>query len=306
MRSMTIIAVVVTFNRRELLESCLHGIDNQTYKPDHLIVVNNASTDETTNWLSQYTPKNIKNSKNITLEINSGGAGGFNFGIREAYEAGADWIWIMDDDCLPEPDCLQKLLDALEILNSNSNRDIGLLASRVIWNDRSPCLMNIPSPHPLWIAPYEFCPLLSQISSSSFVSMLLSRGAIKKYGLPVKEFFIWFDDSEYSKRISEHMPCYLVSNSIALHKTQKNISALDFSELTRSSLWKFAYGIRNEASYHFEKNGFLAGLLFCLKVITRSFRHVKGWGLRVSVINACWQGYRFKYQQFIELIPSKK
>ncbi len=112
--------------------------------------------------------------------------------------------------------------------------------------------------------------------------------------------FFWFDDSEYSCRISKKMPCYLVSDSIVFHETPENIAPLDLTQLTEKSAWKFHYGIRNQASYHFVRDGFAAGYLFCLKMLVRSFRHTNSWRMRWLVLNACWQGWRFDYEKLIE------
>lgn len=143
---------------------------------------------------------------------------------------------------------------------------------------------------------------LTRISPSSLVSMLINRKAIKEVGLPVKEFFIWFDDAEYSRRISEKMSCYLVADSIVIHETPTNTSSLDFAQLNSNSIWKFSYGIRNQASYHFEKEGFAAGAFFCLRIISRMWKNVHGWPLRSAILKACWQGWRFKYLNLIERI----
>ena len=119
---------------------------------------------------------------------------------------------------------------------------------------------------------------LTRISPLSLVSMLINRKAIKEIGLLVKEFFIWFDDSEYSCCISEKMPCYLVSGSIVSHETPENIAPLDFTQLTEKNAWKFYYGIRNQASYHFVRDGFAAGCLFFSKCLSVHFSTPKAGG----------------------------
>lgn len=90
--------------------------------------------------------------------------------------------------------------------------------------------------------------------------------------------FIWFDDSEYSCCISEKMPCYLVSGSIVSHETPENIAPLDFTQLTEKNAWKFYYGIRNQASYHFVRDGFAAGCLFFSKCLSVHFSTPKAGG----------------------------
>ena len=98
-------AVVVTYNRKKLLKSCIENLLNQTFKID-VIVIDNMSTDGTREMLEDFiaTKKIIYHStgKNI------GGAGGFYHGVKMAYEDDYDWIWIMDDDAFPTKTCLEK------------------------------------------------------------------------------------------------------------------------------------------------------------------------------------------------------
>ena len=295
-----VFSVVVTHNRKHLLRKTLVAQTSQAIPPEKIIIVDNASTDGTHEMLKTEGWLDRPDVELLALPVNTGGAGGFYSGIKRAYELGADWIWVIDDDCIPAADALERLIASLKSTLAPNKENIGFLASRVLWKDGSPCLMNIPVPHHLWLEPHAISSNLTRISSSSFVSMLINRRAIKEVGLPVKEFFIWFDDAEYSRRISEKMPCYLVSDSIVFHETPENIAPLDLTQLTEKSAWKFHYGIRNQASYHFVRDGFAAGYLFCLKMLVRSFRHTNSWRMRWLVLNACWQGWRFDYEKLIE------
>lgn len=93
---MNIIAVVVTYNRMELLKRNIRCL--QQNKPiSSIVIVNNGSTDGTTEWLAAQEGLTVINQTNV------GGAGGFYTGIQYAYQAGADWIWCMDDDVFRGP-----------------------------------------------------------------------------------------------------------------------------------------------------------------------------------------------------------
>ena len=102
-------AVVVTWNRKALLLECLECLRRQTAKAD-ILVVDNASTDGTGEALRPMIEAGeiayVNTGKNL------GGAGGFQFGVKAAVEAGCDYVWIMDDDSMPTPTALEALLSA--------------------------------------------------------------------------------------------------------------------------------------------------------------------------------------------------
>ena len=100
---MNIIAVVVTYNRRELLKRNIACLRLNT-PVSSIVVVNNGSTDGTGAWLDEQEDLAVIHQENV------GGSGGFYRGIQYAYQAGADWIWCMDDDVFPRPDCMELLL----------------------------------------------------------------------------------------------------------------------------------------------------------------------------------------------------
>ena len=133
-----VIAVIVTYNRKELLKECVEAVLNQDYKNCDILIVDNASTDGT----REYVKELLKNNRvhYMNTGANLGGAGGFNFGIKEAYKLGCDFIWIMDDDCIVHKDSLVNLLNANDILNG----EYGFLSSKVLWKDNNICKMNVP------------------------------------------------------------------------------------------------------------------------------------------------------------------
>lgn len=297
---MNIIAVIVTYNRKELLREVLCSLSNQTRKPAEIIIIDNNSTDGTSGLIAGFTgPTEIHYRR---LSTNVGGAGGFNQGISLAYARGADWIWCMDDDAIPEPDALEKL--TIPLADSQLEESVGFLASRVLWTDRTPCLMNLPVAHYLWSETLDQHPELTRIVGASFVSILIPQRSVARFGLPVKEFFIWFDDAEYTRRISKDLPCYFVRDSVIIHKTADNIAPLDFNYLERKSLWKFKYGVRNECSFHRRTGGRGPALLFCLRTMFRARRARIGTGALLSIAASCIQGLAFNYLPLIEFPDS--
>ena len=209
--------MVVTYNRRELLRECLEALLNQSRPLDEVLVVDNVSTDGTREMLRQ----EFSGVQVLELPENVGGAGGFHAGMKQAYEWGYEWLWLMDDDSIPQPAALEKLLlsrNALEDLDAEPV----LLASKVVWEDGDLHPMNLPAPYiekrGLFTRALENGYML--IRTASFVSVLLNREAVSNYGLPYKDYFIWGDDLEYTGRVLREDNGYYVPGSVVLHKTK--------------------------------------------------------------------------------------
>jgi GT2 family glycosyltransferase len=215
-----VIAVVLTRNRKQLLSECISSLFSQSYKIDKLIIVDSASIDGTFEMVRDNFSKK-KAIEYIRLVRNMGPAGGFNEGIKKAYELGADWIWLMDDDSEPDKNCLKEFMIAKDFLKKRGER-IGFLAS-CVYNQKGR-IMNLPkistklSETGEQIFPQYLDKGLVRIDNATFVSVLYSRDFVSRKGFPIKEMFIWGDDTEYSYRASSSYPCYLVGKSKAIHK----------------------------------------------------------------------------------------
>lgn len=209
-------AIVVTHNRREMLERCLRALASQSRPADRVVVVDNASTDGTPGMIRADHP----DVDLLALRENEGGAGGFHEGMKRAHEHGAEWMWLMDDDTIPAPDSLEELLAAPPRLGCGGPPT--LLASKVVWRDGGVHPMNFPTPERTRMqrviggAERGLMPL----RAATFVSLLVHRGVVDRHGLPLKHFFIWSDDIEYTSRaVLGGELGYLVPSSVALHDT---------------------------------------------------------------------------------------
>jgi GT2 family glycosyltransferase len=211
----SVAAVVVTYNRRDLLTECLDALAGQTSAPRRVIVVDNASTDGTDEILVARDDVEV-----VAMARNTGGAGGFAAGIEAALDADADAIWLLDDDTIPEPDALAELLRARDGYPGSRP---AVLASRVVWTDGRDHPMNTPRTRPRATRD-ELDAAASvggrPIRSASFVSILLDRDAVEAVGLPVAAYFLWNDDFEYTTRLLRDRPGLAVPTSVAVHKTR--------------------------------------------------------------------------------------
>ncbi|WP_104201876.1 glycosyltransferase family 2 protein [Billgrantia saliphila] len=212
-----VIGVILTYNRKELLELCLKAIHSQTRPCDMILVINNASTDGTLEFLKSGKYPNIKV---YSLKINVGAAGGFNTGFRLAYDNGADHVWMMDDDVIPESDALEKLLVADELLERKGMSRSYLLSTAYTEHGQvtnTPQVSNARNRAGYFGWPEQLEHGLVAVGSGTFVSILVPRNTLEKYGLPISSMYIWGEDAEFTLRITRDKPGYLVGTSRVAH-----------------------------------------------------------------------------------------
>ncbi len=280
-------AIIVTCNRLSLLKENIAALHAQTRAADEIIVVNNGSTDGTDEWL--------KTQQDLTLvtQPNGGSSGGQLTGIKTAYQRGHDWLWCMDDDTIPSPTALERLL-ASPVAQKQTT---GFLCSVVRWKDGSIHQMNSPDLDRKYVTMMDLLPKNAlKVRTASFVSMLLHRRAVAAKGLPLREMFLWFDDAEYSARISSSFDCYQILDSVVEHRTEIN-SGVDFDNMRGLAVGKLRYGLRNFIFLRkWQAPSKITGLLRAIKStlrmqmrIRRQFSGADRW----TLTQAAWQGVFF-------------
>jgi rhamnopyranosyl-N-acetylglucosaminyl-diphospho-decaprenol beta-1,3/1,4-galactofuranosyltransferase len=194
--STRVVAVVVTWNRSTLLERILRAVDAGEVRPDAVVVVDNASTDDTAEVLHRLRAELETPLEVVTLERNTGGAGGFSAGLAAAQRTDADLYWLMDDDGRPTPGCLATLLPYVD-------RYDFLGPAVVAEHDPSKLCFPIRMPgtakvvHQLSDVERAATEGILEDVVIPFNGVLLSRDLVSRIGRPREEFFIWGDDVEY-------------------------------------------------------------------------------------------------------------
>ena len=142
-----LVAVVVTYNRLDKLKDTIARLlQRPAEELAALVVVDNASTDGTRDWLTTLQDPRLDIQ---VSETNRGGAGGFERGMRRAMEAHApDWLVVMDDDGRPAPGALAAF-PALPVHDDPARAWAGVAAA-VYFPTRGLFAMTRPSPHPYW------------------------------------------------------------------------------------------------------------------------------------------------------------
>lgn len=286
-------AVVVTFNRKQKLVRVIDHVLAQTRVPDWVVVVDNASTDGTDEVLARY----AGNDRVVVRRLpeNVGGAGGFSAGMAHGYELGADFVWIMDDDCYPNPDALEELVVGLAKAEESMGMPLPYACSLVKFIDGDLCEMNNPGTTWDWgrlIARGQESVL---VTHCSFVSVLFPRWVLTRFGLPLKEYFIWFDDQEYTLRVTAAGPGVQCLRSVAVHDMGVN-RGVNFGDVTSANLWKFKYGARNEASFRLHRENAVSFTKFVFRMVNGMRAGRVAWPLRIVLFRQVLKGMRFNPQ----------
>lgn len=227
--------VIVTYNRLGLLKECLQCIENQVLGFDNVVIVDNKSTDGTSEYLKKYVDKYDV----LFEEVNGGGAKGFKDGVEYAYNnLETDYILLIDDDAMLSTDYLQLIDYAIK-----NNPDCYAFSGTVITDEKidlthrkrlSKGLRFDMVPIPV----HQYNADSFEYDLSTFCGLFFKKDLIKHIGFPKDEYFIWFDDTEYSLRIRRHTKIMNINKAVINHKTKLPSPNSPLS-------WKGYYGIRN-------------------------------------------------------------
>lgn len=237
---MNIGVVIVTYNRIDKLKEALTKFEIQKKRPAYVLVVNNASTDDTEDYLEWWEDNETDYSRYVVnCKYNSGGSGGFAIALTEALKYDAEWIWISDDDAFPEEDTLLKVD---KYLKNNVNRNIVAISTTVINNGkidmahRRRIKKRIFTIKEFYADICEYDLSEFEIDEFSYVGTVISKEVMNDVGVTNANFFINQDDTEHSLRISKMGKIMCVPSIIVNHNTDK----------TNEISWKRYYEIRNK------------------------------------------------------------
>ena len=266
-----IIAIIVTYNRVNLLKECIEALVNQNYHCD-ILVVNNNSSDGTREFLDE--TKNLYTKCQFyiyNLDENLNGAGGYNYGMKMATKLDYDYFWIMDDDCIVRLDSLSELIKADEKLGGY----YGFLSSKVVWTDGNVCTTNVQR-KAVARRVTDFDSERVNVDFASFVSLFVKKTDVKDVGYPIKEFIIWTDDLEWTRRLTFYKinknskPGYLCNKSIVTHKTKDNLGVSIVTD-TYDRIERYKYIYRNDV-YCFRREGIRGHLYMIVRNLYHIFR----------------------------------
>ena len=219
--------VVVTYKRQELLANLFDSMTELTATPWRIVIVDNENSRETEAMCTAFNER-LANLWGIDTEQpdaqggtdrviyapqleNGGGAGGFSAGTKCAYDLGAQWFWVMDDDVAVLPDGIEKLAKWGRDHDVIQGGKLDFDGGPFYWQYNFIVPLGIPNP----IAPAAFGPAGYRVRDMLvhprfFEGGLFRRRIVEKIGLPDPRFFIYWDDTMYGYLASK------VTNSIVV------------------------------------------------------------------------------------------
>jgi len=272
-------AVIVTYgDRADYFTKVIKRLNSFVYIR-HIVLVNN---DVSGASISKLDKLKINCDKLIVFEegFNSGSAKGFKDGISEALRLKTDFIWLLDDDNLPEIDALDNLLNYWMHFSDSSNKNFALLSYRP---DRKlfKKAIQIGNPNLMLGVKNSFLgfhlfdkiknrickekPIsnsnngFGQVSVAPYGGLFFHSSLVDIIGLPDTNYFLYGDDYDYSYRITKSGgSIFLITNSQivdleqSFHLKKENEKLLSNRLIKTNSKDRIFYSIRNGIT--FEQN----------------------------------------------------
>ncbi|WP_290514469.1 glycosyltransferase [Aeromicrobium sp.] len=236
---------IVTFNRSTYLRELLASAAVMDTPPFRIVVVDNASTDDTQDVIAEATGRFPDGMiVNHRLDTNTGGSGGFSEGTRVALELGADWVWLMDDDVEILPDAIEQFAPWMQRFKVIHGRRYDFDGSPFYWQAKFNEFLGVPLPYGRKQFNRDGYALTN---SGTFEGMLIHADIVRKIGLPDPRFFISWDDATYAWIAAQHTDVVYVDAFVLKRKREQKQINLGIRHLNDgSALFRF-HVIRNRA-----------------------------------------------------------
>lgn len=263
--------VIVTYNNATMLRSLLEDLIRQTRKPDEIIVIDNASSDNTESLIREYPSINY-----VRLEENLGSAGGYYEGLKTACENN-DFVWTLDDDMSLNENALEVLERWWGILEKNDQ--LGAVRS---WVGHVPDLLD---------------PI--KINSFAWRGTFIKKEVILDVGLPLKEYFLYAEDDEYGHRITKkgYNMFFIPESQITERRIEDKMifNIWGKRRLLYKDKFRFYYAFRNQIDLSLKyKESYKLFKTFCyaIKIVFLFIliKHIKSIGIVKAVLDGVWDG----------------
>lgn len=267
--------VIVTYNRLDKLKKCLQCAEKQTLKASHIVVVDNASTDGTEEFLSD---NKFKKNPYVIKQMpeNTGGSGGFHVGIKEALLLSDEWVLLIDDDAMLREDYVDTIMKHMEkgiLAYSGNVNEFGkislehrrMISTKILYKEYSVRESVLEKEY------FDF-------DLASFCGLMINTEIVRRIGLPRGDFFIWYDDTEYSLRLRKLTKIRNINSAVLDHELTAYKTCI---ENNHKMNWKVYYGLRNRL-YTIKKYGNFASYIYEIIFLAARFCKYAGWRLSMN------------------------
>jgi rhamnopyranosyl-N-acetylglucosaminyl-diphospho-decaprenol beta-1,3/1,4-galactofuranosyltransferase len=209
MKSESIFSVIVAYKDITEFIRCVVSLNNQVIPVHSIIVIDNSNTIDTQRAAQAFIPSNNVKTNYFQTEENIGSAGGFSLGMKKAYDEGAEWIWLHDEDDYPEADCLVKLLSSNE----------GYIRAPIIKDPETKKILNYFKRKKGWLGYMYPAPEDAEtVDAAGTAGLLIHRKVIESVGIYDASFFVGFEDWDYCLNAAKKgFKIHVVPDAVVYH-----------------------------------------------------------------------------------------
>ena len=287
-----VVAVVLNWNAVDETIECVNSLLNSSYKNLQIVIVDNFSTDDSVNIIKKIFP----NIKLICNNFNNGYAGGNNLGIKWALSINADYILILNNDVTVDTSMVENLVEKLD-----KNLNIGIITGKVFYKDTPKRIFSGFGKFIWWrcsgvnrgttFGRFYLHKREGKVNYISGVLFLAKSEVFKSLGLLDEKYFMYFEDLEFSFRVSKKYSLYYSPNALAFHKSGGGTRWSNYSEIY------LYYQTRNRLIVFEDKNIvyriyvlFFTILITIAKSMAILFTSKSENSFKKKRINALWRG----------------
>lgn len=258
-------AVIVTYNRKELLRENIRMLLKQTRPFDLIFIIDNCSTDGTYEYLESEGWLDLETFRYIKTDSNIGGAGGFCVGVEAAFEEGSDWIVLMDDDGRMADKHTLELLYASAIRFYNEGRGNKKLFLNTLVQQENQLSFKIRNMYTVEEAVSAADNGILEGEANPFNGTMISRELVAEIGYPNRDFFIKGDEVNYKQRaldVGAYVATIVASRYIHPRPEtyEKKVLGIRVPFYVEAP-WKEYYAARN-FTYMYKQKGWYKGIAF--------------------------------------------
>ncbi|HEY9160185.1 MAG TPA: glycosyltransferase [Desulfomonilia bacterium] len=259
--------VIVAYKDIFGLQKCLKFINYQTNPINDVIIIDNSRCIDPVilSWKS-VSEKPFKIHL-YTSEDNLGSAGGFSLGMKKAFDEGAEWIWLHDEDDYPEKDCLEKLLKDGK----------GFIRAPVIKDPETGRVLNYFKRNKGMLGYMYPAPADADIvNAAGTAGLLIHRKVIEEIGIYDPSFFVGFEDWDYCLRAAKKgFKVHVVKTAIVYHPDHQSLR----NRFIKEKILKYLPPI-----FGFIRKGNIRDEFAVKNIITLTQRHMSSYVMPFSLI----------------------